>query len=79
MYDYDRHTDRDDRRRDRRSRRDRRDIDRDHRDRDRDHDDMSGDMASRFQSLDEVIGQVSAALMCLICAAEGLTPIAGEI
>lgn len=60
MYDYDRHNDRDDRRRDRRSRRDRRDMDRDHRDRDRDHDDMNGGMASRFQSLDEVIGQVSA-------------------
>ena len=29
------------------------------RDRDRDHDDMNSGMASRFQSLDEVIGQAS--------------------
>lgn len=57
MYEYDRHTDREDRRRDRRGRRERRDMDRD-RDRDRDHEDLNGGMASRFQSLDEVIGQV---------------------
>ena len=57
MYDHDRYgdRDRDDRRggRDRRGRHNRRDMDRD-----RDHDDQNGGMASRFQSLDEVIGQV---------------------
>lgn len=62
MYDYDRHQDRDDRRRDRRGRRDRRDMDRD---RDRDHDDMNNGMASRFQSLDEIIGQASLSIVSL--------------
>jgi hypothetical protein len=59
MYDYDRQGDREDRRRDRRGRRDRRDMDRD---RERDHDDQNGGMASRFQNLDEVIGQVNSPL-----------------
>ena len=58
VLDYDRQHDRDDRRgTNRRGRRDRRDVDRD-RDRDREHDDLTGSFTSRYQNLEEILGQV---------------------
>ena len=55
---YDRSADREERRgSSRKGRRDRRDVERD-RERERDHDDSSNSFAARYQSLEEVVGQV---------------------